>query len=511
MATHVIPSKSSRPFAASVLFTAVGVIAALVMVLQAKPAAAIDNNESVTDCDDFVFEGEGGPESREFCLEVEPTRALNETFSTHFVSAELTDDGEPEVEDQINLLVTSGPHEGTTDDDSTDSFGQATLEYFGTAEGTDTIEVSWEGFFCDCSEPDIVLTVEIRKTWADCHQSEVDFSFQDHNELCECFSFEGEIPSQCCPFVSEREEVAGGCESGGGGSGSSDGASRCGGDDRIETAIEIASCGPIVGRADVALLARDDVFADALVATPLAVDLDAPLLLNPSDELDPDVLAELDSLGADTVVIVGGPDAISAGVESELNDEGFTTERVAGQDRYLTAVDVAGELGNPSTILLASGQDFPDAATAGVAAAEAGGAVLLTMGATQSPTTQQYLDDHTIDELFAIGGPAVTADPSAQVVSGDDRFDTAARVAEEFFGAPDEIGVANAVSFPEALTGGVHIARLGGPLLLVNVDDLPAFTFDYLDAHSGSIDDAFIYGGTDVISDEVRDDVEAAI
>lgn len=52
---------------------------------------------------------------------------------------------------------------------------------------------------------------------------------------------------------------------------------------------------------------------------------------------------------------------------------------------------------------------------------------------------------------------------------GATRFETAVGVAEAFFSAPAAVGVANGFAFPDALSGGAHVAGRGGPLLLTGV------------------------------------------
>jgi putative cell wall-binding protein len=59
------------------------------------------------------------------------------------------------------------------------------------------------------------------------------------------------------------------------------------------------------------VLARADVYADALVAAPLARRLSAPILLTGSDGLDARVAQELGRLNAHRVFVMGGTAALS--------------------------------------------------------------------------------------------------------------------------------------------------------------------------------------------------------
>src|SRR5207253_3988337 len=168
-----------------------------------------------------------------------------------------------------------------------------------------------------------------------------------------------------------------------------------------------------------------------------------------------------------------------ASVVSELSSLGYHVLRLSGTDRFATAVAVANELGDPSTVLLASGINFPDALAAGPAASHSGGVVLLTNGNAMPTSTATYLNAHP-GHAYAIGGPAAAADPTASAIVGVDRYATAAAVAAKFFNAPTTVGFATGSNFPDALAGGALLAKEGAPLLLATAAGLPTPTANYL-------------------------------
>jgi len=258
----------------------------------------------------------------------------------------------------------------------------------------------------------------------------------------------------------------------------------------------------------------DDDFPDALAGTPLAVAKGGPLLLTGPGSLDPAVGAELTRIlpPAATVYLLGGTGALSVSVAAGVNALGFAVVRYGGATRFDTAAIIADQgLGDPSTILEVTGRRFADALAAGAAAAETKGAVLLTDDTTQSAATANYLAQHAGDTRYAIGGPAAAADPAANAIVGADRYQTAAMTAMAFFSAPKAIGIATGGDFPDALSGGTHIGRLGGPLLLTNPTTLSASTQAYLAANSGTVSNAYIYGGTLAVSATVATGVTAAV
>jgi putative cell wall-binding protein len=267
-------------------------------------------------------------------------------------------------------------------------------------------------------------------------------------------------------------------------------------------------------RAHAAVLAGYNGFADALAGVPLAVAKGGPLLLTHTDSLDADVGDELVRIlppGA-TVYLLGGERALSANVAAGVAALGFEVVRYGGATRFDTATVIADEgLGDPSTILEVTGLSFPDALSAGAAAAEAKGAVLLTDGASQSTASETYLSQHPDDNRYAIGGLAAAADPGATPIVGSNRYQTSALVATTFFTAPPAIGIASGLQFPDALSGGAHIGRLGGPLLLTDPDTLPISTEAYLAENRTTDISAYIYGGPFAVSDTVEAAVDAAL
>ncbi len=292
-----------------------------------------------------------------------------------------------------------------------------------------------------------------------------------------------------------------------------DSVTRLAGAGRVETAIEISQAGFEDGAAGAVVLSRSDLFPDALSGSPLAISEDAPLLLTASEGLDDIVADEIERVlpPNGTVHLLGGTAALSQQAEDDVVALGYTIERYDGVDRFATARLIAEEgLDSPDTVLIANGRDFPDAVSAGAAGGVADAAVLLSGVDARNSETDRYLAAGP-RTTFAIGGPAAAAYPDAEPVFGATRFETAVFVAQQFFPDPQVAGLATGGEFADALAGGAFVGRLGGPLLLTGTDGLPELVQDYLEANAGSIDEAFVFGGTNAISDVVVDEVEEAI
>jgi putative cell wall-binding protein len=347
--------------------------------------------------------------------------------------------------------------------------------------------------------------------------------------------------------------------------------SRVAGSDRIATSV--AASFITQGAAKGVVLARDDDYPDALGGAALAADVGGPLLLTTPASLDPRVLAEIQRVlpAGGTVYLLGGTDALSTAVESAVRAAGYQTQRLSGANRFATSLAVVSALGNPGTILLTTGDNYPDALSAGAAAAaanwqpsssptaqlssvptsttspsstsssssststtstssptsttavtvpssppslsQAADGVLLTDGSTLPPAVAAYLQAHPADKVYAVGGPAAAADPGAIPLVGADRYATAVKVATALFDQPDAVGLATGAGFADALAAAASMGVVDGPLLLTSPASLPAETQQYLSAQSaaGTVHRAFLFGGTGAVSTAVLTQATQAI
>lgn len=129
-------------------------------------------------------------------------------------------------------------------------------------------------------------------------------------------------------------------------------------------------------------------FADGLSAGPAAFHRSGVLLLFAPDGPSPEQRSFID-LNAASVSAIGGP-AVKA-AQSLTQD----VTPVRGTDRYETAVKTAMMMPDkPLGVVVASGQDYPDALAAGVPAALAHQALLLTPKDEMDKSVSGYLEDN---------------------------------------------------------------------------------------------------------------------
>ncbi|NUP53310.1 MAG: PKD domain-containing protein [Catenulispora sp.] len=314
---------------------------------------------------------------------------------------------------------------------------------------------------------------------------------------------------------------------------------RVAGADRIATGVAVSqlrwdpvsNTAPGARHAGAAVLARSDQFADALAGIPLAVADNAPLLLTGPTALDERVEAELARIlpAHGQVYLLGGTAALSPQVEARLRRDGYHTVRLAGADRFATALAIAQQgLGDPAHVVVATGDDFPDALAAGPYAASAfavngqPAAILLSDDGTMPPAVAAYVtrkaagSTNADPAVVAIGGPGALALAATlpadrfDALVGADRFDTAARVVP-YFARTAPVGVADGDAFPDALTGGTLMAELSAPVVLAEPDYLDPPTARALHTMKGSTELAYVFGGPVAISDRTLGAVAAAV
>ena len=158
---------------------------------------------------------------------------------------------------------------------------------------------------------------------------------------------------------------------------------------------------------DSVILANAFGFADALSGAAVAGDETAPVLLTGPDGLDDRVAAFLATLDADTEILaVGGESVLSQAVLDDVVALGFTVERLAGDSRYGTAVEIAeARFPSPNSVVVTTGKNFPDALAGAALAGRR--SVPITLVGTQLPDeVTDYLKANadSIDSVYVFGG-----------------------------------------------------------------------------------------------------------
>lgn len=304
--------------------------------------------------------------------------------------------------------------------------------------------------------------------------------------------------------------------------------------DPVRAAIEVSRATFAQdGEAEAAVLARPDIFADALAGAALA-GRRAPILYPGGESVRDDVMSELSRVvgpptqaagacdGRWEVYLLGGTEAVAAGVEQDLVARGYCTLRLAGETRVETAAAIARQVAHvvpANEVLVATAGDWPDAITGGAyAAARLGTPLLVTPSDALHPAVAAVLDELQPDRVVLLGGEAALSVDvedaafehagSVRRISGPTRAETALDVARRLWPAeiaPRGLTVVNgyaAEAFAYALPAAVLAARNTAPQVLTGVDALPDSVRDHLGAQP--YESAVVVGPPSLIGEDVR-------
>lgn len=301
---------------------------------------------------------------------------------------------------------------------------------------------------------------------------------------------------------------------------------------RIGTANKVAT--DLFGTAKNVVLVNGYGYADAVSATPLAKQLDAPILLTYGKTLETEVAQTIEDLGASNVYIVGGSGVVSSAIENGLKAQ-YTVERIAGTTdttRMGTNAEVAKkvlELSGAKTAVLVNGQDgYADALSVASIAAQKGYPVIFGSSKTVADVVKAVVDDKGLSVL-AVGGSVVLPDSVVSLVGGTkitqpedskNRFSTNLAVLK-YFKENDELdftnvyvaaGGATASQFADALVASAAAAKTGSPLVLSGAgagEDEIIAAQDYIAANVTDSSIVNIIGGSASVSSDIQTSLES--
>ena len=317
---------------------------------------------------------------------------------------------------------------------------------------------------------------------------------------------------------------------------------RYSGIDRYATSA-LAATGAFTTGGNHVVLVSGENFADGLAAAGLAGAVGGPVLLTHPTTLlgsTANAIGTLDTgsssaAGKLTVHIIGGENAVSAGVATSLTGLGYTVSRISGADRYATAVAVGDKIRSLTTVgsvvskrtaVLVSGTGFADGLAAGGLAYLSKLPILLTNGSSLDASTKAFLDNevNSIQRVLIVGGNAAVSEAVATEVagiknsltaidvdrvSGADRYATALELAKYRSKSSTLQGNAETVtnimlvsgeSFADALSSAAKAGASATMTLLTPAASLHAASEAWMKTKYGSITNVFVTGGTSAVS-----------
>jgi stage II sporulation protein D len=288
--------------------------------------------------------------------------------------------------------------------------------------------------------------------------------------------------------------------------------------DRYETSVAVSN--QAWSQSNTVVLGRGDIPVDALTGTVLAGKNNSPLLLTTSNQVPSSVLTKIVDLAPTKVYVLGGTEAISDDVLSQLNAAGIQgVERISGDNRYATSVNVAEQISSPSEAIITSGSDSsPDALSIASYAAKNQIPILLTSSNTLPDEIKSYLQNNSITKVTIIGGTAAVSDnvanelsalgiTSVDRIAGADRYDTSVAIAKKYNFDLSNVFFARGDNFIDALPGAALAAQYNSPVILTRQDQFSGSPKAWL---QGLTNRPKIYylGGTDAISNATRTEIK---
>lgn len=273
---------------------------------------------------------------------------------------------------------------------------------------------------------------------------------------------------------------------------------RLAGNDRLSTAVAISQkTFPNSRTADAVLLATGLDFPDALAGASLGKIKNAPLLLVTTYQDSKVTLDEIQRVlkPNGSVYILGGEGVVAPVFVTDLQGRGYNVRRLAGLNRYATAVAIAKEVkvSGWGEVIVATGQNFPDSLSISSYCAANGIPMVLVEQNKVPAEVENYLNTLQPTEITIVGGTGVVSTSvesrlkqllprlTTRRFGGIDRFETCVKITQGLFGNNSSLlFVATGIDFPDALAGSVLAGFNNAPIILINPTRLPDAILSYL-------------------------------
>ena len=251
------------------------------------------------------------------------------------------------------------------------------------------------------------------------------------------------------------------------------------GEDRYKTAIKVSNRG--WSKSDNVVIVNSSAIVDALSATPFAKMKNAPILLTGAENLNNETKKEITRLGAKNVYVIGGTGVVSKNVVSELKAMNLNVDRISGDTRYTTALEVAKRLGNVSEIAVVNGvTGLADAVSIAPVAADRNMPIVLSSPNEGTKVFDEFIKVNSIKTSYIIGGEAAISKdvafklPNANRLGGASRNETNAIILEKFYTNRDlnnifvaKDGMKKVDDLIDALAVGVLASKEKSPVVIV--------------------------------------------
>ncbi|MEJ8751367.1 cell wall-binding repeat-containing protein [Lagierella sp. ICN-221743] len=293
-------------------------------------------------------------------------------------------------------------------------------------------------------------------------------------------------------------------------------ADRLSGISRYETAVAISK--NQFSSSKYVVLANGQAPNDILVASSLAGNLNAPILITDRNSLNASTKAEIQRLNSSNIIVIGGNSKISSAVTNSLKSMGKNVEVINGSSDADMSVKVANkamEFKSANTVILSSEKGLPDSLSASALAAKNGYPIIYTGKNAISGVAKGFIKNGKISNVIIVGGDQTISNgvlnsvksmgKSVSRVYGRSRYDTSLAIAKNYFNNSSTVGLATGAEFVDSLTSGPVSGLNNQAILLVSNNTLSSGIKDYI--KSTGAKSVYLYGGTSWLSEGFRGEV----
>ncbi|MBU5227728.1 cell wall-binding repeat-containing protein [Clostridium senegalense] len=201
--------------------------------------------------------------------------------------------------------------------------------------------------------------------------------------------------------------------------------------------------------------------------------------------------------------------------------KGINGYRLFGSDRYETSFEISKQgwkNGQGANVVLASGEDYPDALCAVPLARKYSAPILLTRKNSLEKGLKDEITRLDTKKVFIIGGETVISKSVEQSIKdigidverlgGATRYETSVLVGNKI-DSNGEVTVANGLNYPDALSIAAIAANKNMPILLTDKSSLNDSVKSFI--KNKGFTKSYVVGGTTVISDELVKQLPNAI
>ena len=251
---------------------------------------------------------------------------------------------------------------------------------------------------------------------------------------------------------------------------------RLAGQTRYDTCKEISMSGWTTS--ENVIIANGENYPDALGAAALSHKYNAPILLVHGKSLkdNPILVSELKRLNTKNITILGGVGVVSQSIEDSLKQGGYTLQRLAGEDRYATSVNIANKLGNVSEIIISNGEDFAGSLSVAPVSGINNTPVILVSKDTVPGAVETYLKNHNIKTTHVLGDKTVISEavasrfPNTKRISGNTRYSLNKNIINNFKSSMNfsTTYITSGEGFADALSGIGLAVKDGNPIIFAS-------------------------------------------